>query len=433
MDWYTFKNDKDRQTYTIRGTLWSGVDVKFPAYTRDEKIAKRRCANIEELNRAKDCGLPPSSALVTWSLNLPPKLANRLVELGLLDKSVMDRRRPIGELLDKWREVLTKSTTYAPYPHTVARHCARTFEAIGIADIAGLMADGVWRDVKNALPKFYKLNQKKPELISSRTVREHITSLKNFCNYLVLTKRILFNPLAPLRAPGQYENPVHRRCPLSVAEFHALMDYLARVEPYPRQRVAWSPVDRAMCYLAAAYSGFRRDELRTRTPAHLDFTVTPAEIAIDGADAKSGKSSSVPLPEDVAALLREYASTRPPGEPLFPMPSDPTLLTYLYRDLNGAGIPRVLPNGTLRDFHGFRSTAISWFIIENAKELKELNALDIKLMSRLSSLSLVGRYVEWYMPNRGRLVACAPKVTFARAAVPMGSAIPSELPPTPIQ
>lgn len=69
----------------IRFRNHDGRTVKVSG-DRDQATAKRLADRIEMLLRAKYNGDPPPAELQPWINNMQPKLAQRLVDLGLLEQ-----------------------------------------------------------------------------------------------------------------------------------------------------------------------------------------------------------------------------------------------------------------------------------------------------------------------------------------------------------
>src|SRR5688500_16148242 len=98
MAFHLCKADKTRKKMQIRGRLWDGRFIKIPA-DRDPAVSDQLLKNIESLNRSRRFGELPDEKLADWIEGLPEKEAARYVELGLLERRFLDKRRPIDDLL----------------------------------------------------------------------------------------------------------------------------------------------------------------------------------------------------------------------------------------------------------------------------------------------------------------------------------------------
>src|SRR5689334_8397886 len=75
---------------------WDGVKVKVPG-DRDRAVAACIAHRILLLLKAKVNGDPPPVELRAWIDNMPSALADRLIELGLLDRRRFERGRPLTD------------------------------------------------------------------------------------------------------------------------------------------------------------------------------------------------------------------------------------------------------------------------------------------------------------------------------------------------
>ena len=405
MEWHLFKADKSRKKWSIRGTLRDGRVVKLPAH-RDRKIAEEIMRNVASLARSAYFGHLPDPSLKEWIAGLPGTVAKRYVDLGLLADSVLDRRRPIQELVDAFADHVRSSLSpTSKHAKTKPEKVRRLFSAIG----PNVTLEKLDPDMVNDALKEMKAlgGRRKMKLLAQKTRREYIFAMKSFCKWMVVKRKAPSNPLEGMIAPSAKGDPCVNRRPLKVAQFSKLASYLRTTAPlrYSHQLYPWSAVDRLMVYWTAVMTGFRANELRSLTVASVNFDVSPATITIEGRVAKNRTKATVPIPNDFAHALRTYSKHLDQGQRLLRIPSGQTLTRALYRDLDAAGICRVYANGELVDFHTLRSTAICWWITEN-----KLDLLQVQRRARLKTLSLVQDYVRCYAPDHADLIEGSPKV-----------------------
>lgn len=405
MIWRVYWKGGSSRKHYISGQLWNGKPVRLPGYS-DEERTKDLMRNIESLNRSKAFGELPAESLAAWIQNLPQDEAARYVSLGLLERRFLDKRRPVDDLLNEFlihakAEVPDDSLT----PEGKVQMIRRIFNTIG----PNTTFDKVTQDdVKSALKKLKALTGRwKGQPISQKTNREYVFAVKCFCEWMVDTGRASVNPLRKHKAPSADGAQMRKRRPLEVEDFSRLMTYLCQAPlTYQGQHFDWTPKDRLMIYWTAVMTGFRMNELRSLTVAHLDFDCNPARLSVDGWVAKNGEQATIPISEDITFALREYTAHSHPNAPLLRVPNSTNAMTLaFYRDLDDAGVRRNFPNGAVVDFHTLRSTAIMWWLKYN-----KLSLPDVQFRARLKTLSLVQGYVDDYVPNYGDLIKDTPRV-----------------------
>lgn len=221
-----------------------------------------------------------------------------------------------------------------------------------------------------------------------RTVEYYLTSIGDFCKWMVRSKRAKSDPMKGVIKPSGQKSVSYERRPLTVAEFQKIMAYMDTFERYPDQEAEWSAHDRKMIYWTAVSTGYRLNELRTMRRANLFLDEKPATIDIKAKNAKNRTEGSVPIPSDLAASLRDYTSCMHPASAVFPLPSGrKTVSRYFKLDLDGAGINRIWETGEVVDFHALRTTAISWWL-----DVYGLSQKRVQILARLKTLRLVEQY-----------------------------------------
>jgi integrase len=399
-----FKADKTRHKYGIRGPLSDGKFIKIPAH-RDRKVAEHMLRMVESLDRSRALNQSPDPQVVQWLDGQPPKYVERLVALGLVEQRVLGKRRPLDSLLDEFQKFCESDNDDASIaPIVKIKMVRRILTALGsqikISDITK-------ESVNEALKTFVAESGKRRGLsISQKTRREYVFAIKAFVGWLVDEKGLAMNPLRKLKAPSANGDPVRKRRPIPLLEFKRLGDYLMTAPArYSHQLFDWTPEDRLMIYWTAAMTGFRMNELRSLTRAHIQFDPIVTRVSVDGWVAKNGEQASIPIPDQFAQALDQYSAHLHPNAPLLRMPSDSQMLNALYRDLDASGVRRTFDDGAAVDFHTLRSTAICWWLTVN-----KLHILDVQKMARLKTLALVQQYVDDYVPDFTNLIANAPRL-----------------------
>lgn len=197
---------------------------------------------------------------------------------------------------------------------------------------------------------------------SAQTSNFYLDLAKGFCRWLVDHDRIARNPLVNLRRLNVAVDRRHDRRALSDEEFARLI----------RSAVDGPPIeglpgpDRAMLYILATWTGFRRGELAALTRRSFDLGPGPATVRLPAAASKRRKAERLPLHPTVVARLDAWLAARPDGLPGAPIFDLVTPKGYFRRtskmmkeDLERAGIPYRDEEGLFADFHASRHTFIS--------------------------------------------------------------------------
>ena len=199
--------------------------------------------------------------------------------------------------------------------------------------------------------------------VSVQTSNHYLRSLKRFTRWLVKRERIGSDPLADLAALNTRVDRRHDRRALDPADFHALLNAAKRG---PVVEGIDGP-DRAMLYLLAGWTGFRRKELASLTRRSFQLEGNPPIVTVNAAYARNKRRDSIPLHPVVVAWFREWLESKPglgADEPLFPL-RNPGGSSWrktgkmMKTDLKAAGLPYKDEAGLYADFHSNRHTFIS--------------------------------------------------------------------------
>ena len=151
-----------------------------------------------------------------------------------------------------------------------------------------------------------------------RTSNNYLRAIKHFTGWLLRTKRLTTDPLAYMETLNGDTDLRHDRRPLDSDEF-ARMVYVAETGP---PRVGFLGRDRAMLYLLAAWTGFRRGELSSLTLRSFDLESSPATVTVKATYSKRKRQDVQVLHPDIVVRFKEWILKRKPKndrEILFPL------------------------------------------------------------------------------------------------------------------
>ena len=134
---------------------------------------------------------------------------------------------------------------------------------------------------------------------SAQTSNFYLDAFKYFCNWLTKYERLLKNPVSSLDRVSVDSDRRHDRRSISDDEFRRLVDAAESgraIEGLPGP-------DRAMLYILAAWTGFRRRELASLTLRSFDLGSDTPVVRVQAAYAKNKRADEIPLHPDVVQKL----------------------------------------------------------------------------------------------------------------------------------
>ncbi len=210
---------------------------------------------------------------------------------------------------------------------------------------------------------------------SARTRNSYRTSVVSLYSFLVDKGKLPYNPM--LRATRHEGEKKRKRRALTVAQLQSLFDaakarplartlaitrgarqgtHEANISPEVRARREQDGRERALIYLTAFYTGFRRNEIRALCVKHLDLDSAVPFILLPGRHTKNGVDAVIPIAPGFADQLRGWAAGRPADAMVFNVPKYDELLKAMKKDLAYAGIPYRDDLGRVADFHSLRKS-----------------------------------------------------------------------------
>ena len=220
-----------------------------------------------------------------------------------------------------------------------AQGCSKKHVALSGNRVRRLCAECGWKLLRDVSADGFS-RWRAGQTFALKTSNEYLGLASAFMNWLVRNGRVSANPLsAVVRADTRGKETRVRRA-LSDEEFGRLLAHAGR---------------RRLFYALAAYTGLRRGEIKALlwTDLHLD---TPQPfVTVRASTSKNKRQASLPLPAELAALLREKrgSDARKAGK-VFPV-GVPTAKS-LRADLAAAGIAAKDEQGRVVDIHALRKT-----------------------------------------------------------------------------
>ena len=272
---------------------------------------------------------------------------------GLVDPYEEHRKRPLVDHLDDYhRFLLGKGDSEEHARQTVGR-TRRLLRGCDIARIPDFDATRVveWLAAqRSSQPRF-----------SIQTSNYYQEAVKSFARWLKVNKRMAKSPFGHLKSLNVETDRRHDRRALTTDEFAKLIESAYQGPPV---EVVAGP-ERAMIYIVAAWTGYRRKELASLTLRSFQFDVDPPILRVQAGYSKRRRLDGIPLHAVVVERFNEWLATKgdvDSDEPLFALHTDGGKLRktskMMRRDLERVGIPYVDEDGLYADFHANRHTFI---------------------------------------------------------------------------
>ncbi len=256
---------------------------------------------------------------------------------------------------------------------------------------------------------------RKSDGIGHRTYNHYIQAFDTFCNWCVVTKRLLSNPILGLERLNTAVDVRHARRALSAEEFNMLVESARE----SRKRIqGFSGEQRARIYTLSYMTGLRKKEIASLTPRSFKLNVSPATVTVEAACSKHRRKDVLPLHPELVAMLQIWLKGVEPTEKLFPLLDRKKTWLMVRKDLERVGIAYETEDG-IADFHAAgRHTHITE-LLRNGASLPEA-----KELARHSDVNMTMRYTHIGMDDRAKAVANIPSPKGRPA--PVSDAAPSK-------
>lgn len=193
---------------------------------------------------------------------------------------------------------------------------------------------------------------------SRQTSNHYFRSIQQFTLWLVKSKRLVENPLSEMRKLNTQLDRRHDRRALTDEEFARLI--AAAESGKPDQRIPGP--DRAMLYILAASTGYRRSELASLTPSSFNLDADPPTATVAASFSKRKRIDTQVLHPNLVERLRGWLAAKalPPNAILFSV-----------SDKVPGGVDRRTSEMMMNDLTAARAAWIAEAKTDKEKELRE--------------------------------------------------------------
>ncbi len=190
-----------------------------------------------------------------------------------------------------------------------------------------------------------------------KTLNEYLNAWNVFLNWLVQSEFIPLNRLAKISKAETRGNEKRKRRVLTLDELQRL--------------IVAAPEDRALNYLAAAYTGLRAGELASVKWGDVRLDDDPPHIIVRADSSKNKQTQAVPLHRDLVGRMKEKLK-RSADKP-FSVPKRAYI--FIRKDLEAAGILYKDENGEQADFHALRHAFATYLQAGGANQAVAMSAM----------------------------------------------------------
>ncbi len=228
---------------------------------------------------------------------------------GLVDPTESEMLKPVQIHIDAYENHMKAKNDSARHIRETLRRVKRFILEQRIREVPQIKATAV---------EEFVLKLRDEEQLSLESCNHYMRSIKSFTRWMFNNERLNRDPLKKVLLYNTRTDRRHDRRALAMDEF-LLMYEAARTGP-PVEGL--KGMDRAMLYLLAAWTGFRKGELGSLTLRSFKLTMSNPTVTIQASYSKHRREDVQILHPDIVARFLEWLEIRCPvneDEILFPV------------------------------------------------------------------------------------------------------------------
>ncbi len=235
----------------------------------------------------------------------------RKVELekaGHADPFEAHAKRPIEEHIQDFEQHLSSKGNTEKYVRETTARVRAVIQDSGCKVIRDISASKIQSHLADC----------RSSGLAVETSNHYLRAVKNFCRWLMRDRRTPESPVAHLSILNSKSDRRHERRALSSDELRLLVE----AAETGRSIESISGADRAMMYVLAAWTGYRKGEIGSLTLQSLQLDADPPTATVSAAYSKRRREDSQILHPDVVMRLRSWIETKQGLKPdaiLFPV------------------------------------------------------------------------------------------------------------------
>lgn len=228
---------------------------------------------------------------------------------GRIDPFEDEAKRPIGEHIDQFEAHLRHKGNTAQHIYEVA------------TKVRKIVKGRKWkfiRDISASQTMSHLADLRSKHGLSIQTSNHYLRAIKQFSRWLVRDRRMHDDPLAHLSMLNVSTDRRHDRRALTPDEFARLIEAAQN----GKSIVCIPGPDRALMYVLAAWTGYRKSEIGSLTTRSLRLDGNPPTATVEACYSKRRRQDTQVLHPEVATRLRDWLRSKgevEPDELLFPV------------------------------------------------------------------------------------------------------------------
>ena len=219
----------------------------------------------------------------------------RLIQSGLTDPHESGKTRPLHEHLADFHDYLEARDNSQKHVTQTWTRIDRLVRGCGFSN---------WCDITPSAIVNWLAAERGANRIGLKTSNYYLAAIKQFCTWLEDDGRVpkARNPIEHLTALSAETDIRWQRRAISTEEFSRL---IAAAHTGPKVQCVAGP-ERAMLYVLAAWTGYRREEIASLTIKSFDLDALPATVKVSASFSKRRKNDIIPLHPAVTEQLRSW-------------------------------------------------------------------------------------------------------------------------------
>ena len=339
---FTNKNGKEKalKKYSVEFRDHDGIVRRIPAFT-DRSASAELERQLKRLVAMRMAGAGLDTGLSVFLESCPGEIRDKLANWGVIEQTISASGKNVATHIADWRVSMR------------ANGLSRKQVVNNLSKVERITKECGWKtlsDINVADMEKWRLAAKEGGM-SLMTTNHYLAAAKAFCNWLVKEKRLVTNPLEHMRKLNAATDRRRERRAFVIDELGKILA-AAKDGPYTHGLTGYQ---RYLLYRVAVSTGYRWSEIKSFRKSSINFESTPVTLAIKAEHAKNGLDDALPLPDDLAAELKQHLALHLPDALIFPG-MDGHGAEMLRVDLKAAGVPYVDEYGRVGDFHAFRHT-----------------------------------------------------------------------------
>ncbi len=227
---------------------------------------------------------------------------------GVMHPAEEEMQKPIKEHLDAYEKHLKTKSVSKSHASGVRGKLRRIVDACRWKNVA---------QIKRTEVEAFLSDLRELHGVGIQTVNHYLQVVKSFLNWLTINEMLIRNPLLGMAKLNARLDRRHDRRALSEEEFSLLIRAAETGPP------SWGLIgpDRAMLYVLAAWTGFRKGELGSLTLRNFKLDGEIKTVTIEASYSKRRREDTQILHPDLVEYLQDWLTQRnpKPDEILFPI------------------------------------------------------------------------------------------------------------------